>query len=426
MKKIILLSSLFITSLVVGQDQLNPEKEKLNPDFNRWSIEVAGGLHKPARPMAAGYYTDSPSFGQFSLGARYMFNNRFGMKLDVGYSMLKEGDNSLPFKSDYLRTSLQGVANVGSILKFETWTKSIGLLAHAGAGYSYLKAKEPVDLSQKDNMLNIIAGITPQLRLGDRMALTGDVSLIGNTRQDYSWDGTGFTTRRGWNGYKMDFSLGLTFYLGKNEKHADWVPDQFKFEELLADHDARLAKIETDMIDSDQDGVPDYLDREPNTASGVAVDTKGRAIDKNNNGIPDELESSLDKMYVKKGDGTTDGDGSLSIKNLLDKGYVNVYFQFNSDKPETYSLEAINFLVKYMEENPSANAELIGYADEIGNPGYNQQLSERRAKRVYDILLATGVSASRLTYTGGGEDTSVNKESSAARQLVRRVTFKLK
>src|SRR5690606_16754353 len=159
-------------------------------------------------------------------------------------------------------------------------------------------------------------------------------------------------------------------------------------------------------IDSDQDGVPDYLDREPNTPSGVAVDSKGRAIDKNNNGIPDELESALSQMYVKKGDESTTNTGS--IKSILDEGYVNVYFQFNSDKPETYSLEAINYLGTYMKQNPSAKAELIGYADEVGNPGYNQKLSEKRAKRVYDILVATGISADRLTYTGGGEDTSVD------------------
>lgn len=423
MKKIILITSLLITSLVVAQEQ-----EKTNPEFNRWSIEVAGGLHKPARPMASGYYTNSPGFGQFSLGTRYMFNNRFGAKLDVGYNMLQGADESLEFKSNYFRSSLQGVINLGSVLKFETWTNTFGVLIHGGAGYSFLKAKEPVDFGgNKDQMLNIIAGISPQLKLGNRMALTSDVSMIGNARQDHTWDGTGKTFRRGWNGYMMNFSLGLTFYLGKNEKHADWVSDEFEFEEIIAAHEAKIAKLETDMIDSDQDGVPDYLDREPNTPSGVAVDTKGRAIDKNKNGIPDELESSLEKLYVKKTDETTTSDGSsLSVKNLLDNGYVNVYFQFNSDKPETYSLEAINYLIKYMEANPSANAELVGYADEIGNPEYNLQLSERRAKRVYDILLASGVSADRLTYSGGGEDTSVDKDSSAARQLVRRVTFKLK
>src|SRR5690554_7173977 len=92
MKKALLITSLLISSITIGQ-------ENLNPDFNKWSIEVGGGLHKPARPMASGYYTNSPSFGQFSLGARYMFNNRFGLKLDLGYNMFQEGDNSRPFKS---------------------------------------------------------------------------------------------------------------------------------------------------------------------------------------------------------------------------------------------------------------------------------------------------------------------------------------
>ena len=86
----------------------------------------------------------------------------------------------------------------------------------------------------------------------------------------------------------------------------------------------------------------------------------------------------------------------LSIKDLISNGYVNVYFKFNSTQPETYSLEAVNYLVKYMNENSSANAELIGYADEIGNADYNLQLSEKRAKKVYDILIASGVSADRF------------------------------
>ena len=64
-------------------------------------------------------------------------------------------------------------------------------------------------------------------------------------------------------------------------------------------------------------------------------------------------------------------------------------------------------------------------ADEIGNEAYNQRLSERRANKVRDILVAAGISQSRITVTAGGEDNSVDKSSSGARQLVRRVTFKV-
>ena len=116
---------------------------------------------------------------------------------------------------------------------------------------------------------------------------------------------------------------------------------------------------------------------------------------------------------------------SSKIKKLIDDGYVNVYFKFNSSQPETYSLESINYLIKYMNENPNASAQLVGYADAIGNPSYNQTLSEKRAMKVKEIMVASGIDAGRLTVTGNGEDASVEEGSAPARQLVRRVTFKL-
>lgn len=421
MKKIVLLS-LFLTSYFISaQEQNDPDQL----EYNKWSIEVSAGFHKPTRPFAAGYKTSTLSFGQVSLGSRYMFNNRFGLKLDFGYSTIKEGDKSLPFDSNYYRGSLQGVANLGSIMRFETFTDRIGLLFHAGGGYSRLVPNEPLgEFKGEDHMMSVIAGITPQIRLSNRVALTTDLSVVGNVQQNYSWDGTEAMGRTGFDGLKVNVSAGLTFYLGKNDRHVDWVPEDSTIKEKIELLDGRVSKIETDLIDTDQDGVPDYLDREPNTMSGVAVNTKGIAIDKNKNGIPDEIESSLDERYSTKEE--IKNIKTNSAEELLNNGYVNVYFRFNSDQPETYSLNAINYLIKYMNENPNAKAELIGYADELGNTEYNQKLSEKRAKRVYNILLASGVDESRLTYTGGGEDTSVDKSSAPARQLVRRVTFKLK
>ena len=43
----------------------------------------------------------------------------------------------------------------------------------------------------------------------------------------------------------------------------------------------RIGDFEISMNDTDKDGVPDYLDVEPNSVSGIMVDTKGRMIFKN-------------------------------------------------------------------------------------------------------------------------------------------------
>jgi len=429
MKKVIF--TLLISAAVIAGAEAQEQAEQ---NFNKWSIELGGGLHKPSRPFVDGYY--SPTFGawQGSLGVRYMMNEKFGLKLDAGYNNIQEGDGSIPFETEYYRADLQGVVNLGNLFGFSDWTNTIGLLLHGGAGISYLSIGENDEFEstsnafagEEDYMTNFIVGITPQFRLGNRVALTTDLSIIGNVNQDYTWEGTALTEKRGFDGMLVNVSAGLTFYLGANGVHADWYSEEKQMMSELQALDARLSKVETDMIDTDQDGVSDYLDREPNTPSGVAVDTKGRAIDLNKNGIPDEMESSLDARYALKGEVGKGGDASMTIKELIDKGYVNVYFRFNSDQPEVYSLQAVNYLVVYMEENPNASAELIGYADEIGNASYNQQLSERRANKVKELLVAAGINESRLTTRGGGQDTSVDKDSAGARQLVRRVTFRLK
>ena len=158
------------------------------------------------------------------------------------------------------------------------------------------------------------------------------------------------------------------------------------------------------------------------------MNTKGQAVDKNKNGLPDELEKSLEKRFISKNEAESAiaKAGLESVKAMANDGAISVYFEFGSTKPETYSYDAINKILLYLRANNTATASLTGYADEIGNAEFNKTLSENRAKRVYDILVASGIEKSRLSYQGGGIDNSVNKSSKDARQLVRRVIFEIK
>lgn len=422
MKRIALLLSLMATAGMTAQDYT---PTKTSSDYNKWSIDLGAGMNKPLRPMKSGHYTKTPDFLSAHAGVRYMFNNKFGLQANAAFNEFSDAGNSLPFKSEMWSYGLDGVVNLGNVLDFKTWTNTIGLLAHGGVSYSTLKGKSPVK-SGTDEMVTINVGLQPQIRLGNRVALFLDASLNGNVRQHLGFEGQPLANpKRGFNGYFMTTTAGISIYLGGSDKHADWTATSSDSGDMFAYLDQRVSKVEADLIDSDQDGVPDYLDREPNTPAGVMVDTKGRALDKNNSGLPDAYESALDARYAKKGEaGSRDVSGT--IHDLLNDGYVNVYFKFDSSKPEVYSLEAVNYLATYLNDNSSAKAELIGYADSIGNTDYNSTLSERRAKAVYDILVASGVDAGRLTYRGAGEDDTVDSKSEPARQLVRRVTFKLK
>jgi len=275
-----------------------------------------------------------------------------------------------------------------------------------------------------------MGGITPQIKITDRLAFNLDLSVLGNLGQNLTFDGRPHVQKPNFDGMVVSATVGVSIYFGDDYKHADWVNDSpaNSFVERVEELENELAKVKLEMLDTGKDGVADYLDKRPNSTSGVTVNTKGKSIDINLNGVPDELEQSLQNIYVTKefAKETYFASGVEGVKPDANDNLINVYFKFNSIQPEYYSLDAINQIVKYMKENPKAEAVLTGYSDQIGNAEYNKMLSENRAKKVFDIVIALGIEESRLSFKGGGVDDSVDENSKEARQIVRRVSFELK
>ncbi|MFN3999552.1 OmpA family protein [Algoriphagus sp.] len=426
MKKFIL------SSLMAGALALNANAQ----EFNKWSLEATGGFNKSMAPLTGGFLSPTLNIGHVDFGVRYMFNEKFGAKLDYGFGSFKEVKGESPsFDTKYNRLNLQGVANIGRVMNFESFSRSFGLLLHGGAGIGMVSPQENRFNDFKDNVYTLIFGLTPQVKLSERIALVGDISTILNGRQTVTFDGetairpdisNGFF---GANGTWWTGTLGLNIYLGKSDQHADWyiAADKYATKEELA---TQINGIKDMLKDSDGDGVPDYLDKEPSTPAGARVDSFGNTLDSDGDGVPDHL----DKCPFQPGPASTNGCPPAVetvaevdyLKKAINDGYVNVYYAFDSSKPLGYSVSAAQYVSNFMKRNPGVKMEIKGYADELGPEDYNMKLSERRAKAVYDLLLSSGVDASRLTYKGYGEDTSVDKSSADARQLARRASFEVK
>ncbi|WP_200974577.1 OmpA family protein [Echinicola sp. 20G] len=423
MKKL-LLSTLMVGALAVGANAQN--------DFNKWSIDVNGGFNKAMAPITPGYYSPTLNLGHADVGIRYMFNEKFGAKVDYGFGKYQEADGTPSFETNYYRVNLQGVANLGRIMNFETFSRSIGLLGHFGAGFGRVTPQENTWADFEDNVYNFIAGLTGQVKLGGRVALNGDISTVIAGRQDVAFDGASSIAVGANNGYyganavSWTGTLGLSFYLGGHSTHADWYirDDMYATKSELEN---QIGEIKDMLKDSDGDGVPDYLDKEPNTPAGARVDSHGRTLDSDGDGIPDHSD---DCAFVP-GPASNNGcpveevDETDFFKKAINEGYVNVYYAFDSAKPLGYSSSSVNYVSNFLKRNPGVNVAIKGYADEIGPDDYNMKLSERRAKAVYDLLIAAGIDSSRISYKGYGEDTSVDKQSADARQLARRASFEV-
>ena len=60
-----------------------------------------------------------------------------------------------------------------------------------------------------------------------------------------------------------------------------------------------------------------------------------------------------------------------------------------------------------LQNYPNTNVQVVGHTDNTGEAAYNQQLSERRANAVADVLMNGGVAFERIQTFGRGEDQPV-------------------
>jgi OOP family OmpA-OmpF porin len=436
MRKITLLSLMMASTIsVIAQDK-EVKKDTTISEFNKWTIEATVGHAKGVKPYSEGYYSSDPVtfFGKpqansFSLGARYMFSQKFGIKSDIHFEEIKNIKNSgsLPFKMQQIGITIQGVINANRLFDIQDELGRFGLLLHAGVKVDAMTSKTK-NIIEHDHNFNIteyngglIVGVSPQFRVTNRISLLLDVTIQNSYRQHFNWDGSYSELNNNLNGQQITTSFGLTYSLGRNKIHGDWAIIKDKSLKRIEELDKRVDEVETLMNDTDKDGIADYLDQENNSVAGVAVDTRGKMVDINRNGIPDELERYIDKTTKS----TSDKSNSDMIKKLINDGYVTTYFDTAKVNPTNVSTEGIDFIRTYLKNNPAATVNIIGHADEVGSTEINNTLSKNRAEAVKVILVKAGVDASRLNVLAIGEDTSVNVESEGARKLVRKVTFKI-
>jgi OmpA-OmpF porin, OOP family len=182
-----------------------------------------------------------------------------------------------------------------------------------------------------------------------------------------------------------------------------------------------LAKGSGEFRDSDGDGVPDHLDKCPNTPRGVKVDEVGCPLDTDGDGVPDYLDKCPGTPAGVKVDAVgcpldTDGDG---VPDYLDKcpgtpagATVNhegcwvlegLYFDTDKSDIKSAAYPILREVVMVLKKNPDLKVEIQGHADSRGSDAYNQKLSERRARAVLDYMVDAGIDATRLRAKGYGE-----------------------
>ena len=96
---------------------------------------------------------------------------------------------------------------------------------------------------------------------------------------------------------------------------------------------------------------------------------------------------------------------NMEVKEIkVGKAYKinNLNFSTNSSGFSAQTVTVVQELAEFLRENPTIQISIQGHTDNIGDPQVNMNLSNERAKRVFDLLLLEGISAERLTWKGFG------------------------
>lgn len=187
---------------------------------------------------------------------------------------------------------------------------------------------------------------------------------------------------------------------------------------------AGLAKYQGCPIpDSDQDGINDEEDKCPNVP-GVARYQGCPVPDTDGDGVNDEE----DKCPKEVGPASNFGCPVIDvvIVEKVNKAAQNIFFNSGSYKLLPKSFKSLKDVVEIMKDNPTYKISIDGYTDNTGNADKNLVLSENRANSVKEYLVQNGIEESRITSAGHGiNDPVADNNTAAGRAKNRRVEMKL-
>ncbi len=219
--------------------------------------------------------------------------------------------------------------------------------------------------------------------------------------------------------------VGLTGFLGAGstplppaDADGDGVPNDM--DKCPTTPAGRTVDADGCQLDGDGDGVVDADDQCPGSPAGVAVDRRGCPLDSDGDGVPDVQDECPDSERGAR----VDAKGCYI--ELEEEVTIDMNIEFDTDRAEIRDdhIPELNRAVNFLRQYPTTNAVIEGHTDSDGSAAYNQGLSERRAKAVYEYLInEAGIAAERLTWAGFGESQPIaGNDTDAGKQRNRRVT----
>lgn len=421
--------------------------------------------------FVAGDVSSQPGFGT-GLSIRKATDYIFSLRADVLVGQMKGETLGPPlrrFTTSWLSGTLFGVIGINNF-KWDSKVRKINLYAMAGAGANNFTTEVTDEIFGRLPM-EIDGGVNPHATLGAGFAyrvsnrfnvgIEHQASVIFGRNSDFpdgvESDGNVRTPFRDIINYTtIRFSLNI----GDDKKKEEPLYWLNPLDVVLDDlQDLKKKNKEVEIKDSDDDGVIDAIDKEPNTVPNARVDTKGVTLDSDRDGVPDHKD--LEPYYTPRdgervnsdgivqnsrrnnGGGAASGVTEARVREIVDEalndyqlnqpatgGMVDwflpmVHFGADSDNIRYADYGTLAGIAKMLNNNADLKLVVTGFTDQSAGETYNDQLSYQRAASVIEHLVTKhGVNRNKLVLQWKGES-EVLVAARANHYMNRRVEFKV-
>ena len=421
-------------------------------------------------PVYSWLSSDVTSKGGYGVGlhARKSLDHLFSLRGDALYAR-SNGNNEIEqnnrqFESTWLSGTAYGVVTLNNF-KFKGDTRKMNVFMMAGAGFNFFS---------NDHQCTGDRNIDSRGRFGcDGIASRpfdgGRDGEVDRSFQTHAAFGAGINFRVSprfnigveyqalvplgkkadiVDGYDVsDFrdvqniaGLALNFNLGNPERKTEPRYWTNVFTPIKEDITALNRRVDEATLDSDGDGIVNSVDQEPDTPSGVPVDSRGRTLDSDKDGVPDYRD--LEPFFPPREGEVVDADGVVTeridapltqqeIQTLIDTSIARIdlgdrnsstrintpggaiylpmiYFPLDGDQVKYENYGMLASIARLMDANPEMRLIVRGYTDRSGNVEYNTKLSYRRASNVIDHLVTKhGIVRERLVLQYRGQEEEI-------------------
>lgn len=466
-KALQILVLLCITNAVFAQKtkESYPKKEEtkeVKDTYNTWSLGLGINNLKT--------YGDFSSFGGSDLdsytnlgGYLYvdkMFNPILGLELKADYTQLGAagrgftgqnaiqgldettfGNQILSMDGYKVGVELGAIVNLSNLWKLNSTRWNWSFLAAIGTNRYEANLYDEADVlipetgsSELTNSLYANASLNLKYRINKRF----DLELRPTISRNYQDSFDGVNSQKSDHDNYLSTHFGLVYKFGKEERHAAWANNEDIGDERFQ------------VIDTDEDGVIDEVDKDPETPKEAFVYGNGVAVDTDMDGIPDYKDKCPLIKGVEANEGCPedkDGDGIFDYDDVCPeiKGVAenlgcpkqntpdditkrifllakSIYFKSDSDQIIGDSYTILNEIANIMLQYPNTQFTIDGHTDNRAPASYNLRLSKKRAASVLNYLANMGVRSDRLYAIGHGLENPTHPNTTAeGRKRNRRV-----